>query len=100
MMSFSPDNRSLTLTFFLPGRVVGKPVPAELRIYQWAAAPLTAETRGEPIALEPKQQEPPPKPSSAAAKAYEELMRDVESAERNFAEKFTASKSEKERQSV
>jgi WD40 repeat protein/thiol-disulfide isomerase/thioredoxin len=100
MMSFSPDNKILVLPFFLPGGVVGGPVPTELRIYQWAAAPLTAETRGEPIALEPKQQEPPPKPSSAAAKAYEALMRDVESAERGFTEKFTAAKSEKDRQPV
>jgi RNA polymerase sigma factor (sigma-70 family) len=96
---FSPDGKILTLDFVVPGGAVGKPVPEELQIYQWAAAPLTAETRGEPFVPEPQKEEPP-KPSSAAAKAYEALMHDLESAERGFTEKFTAAKSEKDRQSV
>jgi RNA polymerase sigma factor (sigma-70 family) len=97
---FSPDGKILTLDFVMPGGAVGKPVPEELRVYQWSAATLTAETRGEPFPPEPQKEEPPPKPSSAAAKAYEALKNESESADRGFAERFTAAKSDKDRQSA
>jgi thiol-disulfide isomerase/thioredoxin len=88
---FAPDGKTLTLYSMLPESPVGKPGLMDLHIYQWAAAELKLETRGEPLPVEPAK-ETTPKPVSGAASALEALKKEYESAERGFADRLRAAK--------
>jgi WD40 repeat protein/thiol-disulfide isomerase/thioredoxin len=101
-LRFSPDGRILTLGAEVPlppGELPpgGVSTPMEVHVYLWRKDRVAGETRGEPI---PIKMNPPKKAASAAAGAWEELKKEYESGESDFATRYRAAKTDAQKKTL